>query len=73
MKRKPTVEELAVIQAKPVLTVKEAAVVAGVSMGTIYKAWKKDAGPVSFKIGRCRRISRQALNSWLRDLVRGTK
>ena len=68
MKHKLTIEELAVIQAKPVLTVQEAAILAGVSIGSIYKAWKKPGGgPQSFKLGRARRIRRTAFDRWLTD------
>lgn len=62
-----TVEEITVIQSKPVLTPAEAALVAGVSVGTLYKQWKVGTGPQSFHIGRARRIRRESLMTWMKQ------
>lgn len=67
------VEYLESLNSKPVLTVWEAAWIAEISVGTLYKRWKAGTGPASFYIGRARRIRRQDLDKWMAGLVRGSK
>ncbi len=68
VKHKPTVEDIKIIEAKPVLTVAEAALLAGVSVGCLYRRWREGSGPVSFKIGKARRIRRRDLDAWMTSL-----
>jgi hypothetical protein len=44
----------------------EAAVTAGVSGGLLYKEWKTGKGPVSFHVGRSRRVRSAALEAWIK-------
>lgn len=67
MKHKFSVEELAVIQAKPVLTPVEAAALIGISIGCLYRRWREGTGPQSFRIGRARRIRKEALMAWMKQ------
>jgi excisionase family DNA binding protein len=73
MKQHISVEELAVIQAKATLTVAEAAVVAGVCVGTLYKRWREGTGPVSFLVGKSRRVRRADLDLWMKALTKQAK
>jgi excisionase family DNA binding protein len=69
---KPSADEVAVIAAKPVLTVREAALLSGTSVGSLYRWWAQGRGPTSFKIGKCRRVRRVDIDAWLTSL-RGNK
>ena len=55
---------------KLVLTPKEAAALAGISVTTLYDLWAADKGPPSFKIGKARRLLREDLIAWLVAKVR---
>jgi excisionase family DNA binding protein len=67
--RKPhvpyTPAEIEAIKHKAVLTPREAAILAGISNSTIYVEWQNGTGPQSFKIGKCRRLRREALDAWI--------
>jgi len=68
MQLKFTPEEIDHINKLVVLTVAQAAFLAGVSVGCVYRRWKLGEGPVSFKIGKARRIRRADLNRWIEGL-----
>jgi excisionase family DNA binding protein len=50
-------------------TVKEFCRVSAVSRKTLYDLWKAGQGPVSYKIGRSRRVSRRAAEVWQQELA----
>ena len=63
-------DEIEDINRLTVLTVKQAARVANVATGTLYRRWKEGTGPEFFKIGKCRRIKRSSLDSWMSKLTK---
>ncbi len=63
-------EEIEDINRLTVLTVRQAARIANVATGTLYRRWQEGTGPEFFKIGKCRRITRPALNNWMAKLTR---
>jgi excisionase family DNA binding protein len=73
MQPKYTAEEAEAISRLNTLTVKQAAHLAGVSVGCLYRRWREGGGPESFKVGKCRRIRRKALDAWLAGLAKAAK
>ena len=71
MKPKPTTDEMDQINRLTVLTVRQAALIANIAVGTLYRRWAEGTGPGSFHIGKCRRIKRVALDSWIATLTKG--
>jgi predicted DNA-binding transcriptional regulator AlpA len=49
-------------------TVREFCRVYAISRKTLYDLWKAGQGPVSYKIGRSRRVSRRAAEVWQQEL-----
>jgi predicted DNA-binding transcriptional regulator AlpA len=49
-------------------TVKQFCRVYAISRKTLYDLWKAGQGPVSYKIGRSRRVSRRAAEVWQQEL-----
>jgi predicted DNA-binding transcriptional regulator AlpA len=58
------------LAAKPCYDIEDVAALTGTPPSTLYALWKEEKGPRSFKIGRRRVVTRQALNDWLSDLER---
>jgi excisionase family DNA binding protein len=56
---------------KLLLTIKEAAQLAGVSIPTMYQ-WMNNEGLPNLKIGRVRRIPRQELENWIKEKAHGS-
>jgi excisionase family DNA binding protein len=61
--------EMAVINAKPNLSVPEAALLAGLHSATLYREWLAGRGPQYMTVGTRRIISRKALDKWLSEQV----
>lgn len=49
-------------------TVQEFCRVYAICRKALYDLWKTGTGPVSYKVGRSRRISRRAAEAWQRKL-----
>jgi excisionase family DNA binding protein len=58
-------DEVAAIAQKPVLTVREASLLSGASVGSLYRWWAEGRGLASFKVGKCRRVRRTDLDRWV--------
>ena len=61
--------EFAVINQKPNLSVREAALIAGFHAATLYRLWLENSGPPYMQVGVRRIISRKALDKWMSEQV----